>query len=198
MKGFLRISLCLVTLAPSWIAAESILPADIRAGTLVPGSISPDKKHCLLEVFASGTTQSAVIFAPADRTANMGVAPLATVWSTDVPYSKRAIVLWATDSATVALHDSLNKHSTLSIHRVSDGLFASLPVPDLLEAACRKWGINRSDLVSSGQRPLRWNSEDMVVVEVAAKRKTGGKLSTTFQLAVPLAGAVTITPIATE
>jgi hypothetical protein len=186
--------LCLAALAPPWVAAESIRAADIRSGTLVPGSISPDKKHCLLEVFASGTTQSAVIFAPTERTANMGLAPLATVWSTDVPYSKRAIVLWSPDGATIALHDSLNKHSTLSIHRMSGGVFASLAVPDLLEAACSTWGINRGDLVSSGQRPLRWNSKDMIVVEVAAKRKAGSKLSTVLQLVVSPAGAVKIIP----
>lgn len=165
---------------------------NIRNGKLVPGSISPDKKHCLLEVFHSDTTQNSVIFSPLDRSANLGEASLSTVWSTDIPYQKRAVIPWAPDSASVALHDSLEKHSALAIYRRGDYEFAPLAIPDLLEGACRSWGVERGELVSSGQRPLRWDGNEKISVEVTAKRKSGGKLSTKVHLKVPKSGPVEI------
>lgn len=176
------------SLAVSWLAGESITPADILAGKMVPGSVSPDKKHCLLEVFHNGTTRNSVIFSNTDRTANLGRVSLATVWSTDIPYSKRAVILWSPDSTSVALHDSLNKHSAIAIYRLSGSGLASLKIPDLLEQACRHWNIHRTELVSSGQRPLRWNGNDRIAVEVSAKRKSGRKLSTTVHLTLPKDG----------
>lgn len=179
------ILLLLWTLSSNWLAGESVTPADIRAGKLVPGSTSPDKKFFLLEVFHDGTTQNSVIFSNADRTANLGWASLATVWSTDIPYPKRTVIIWSPDSTLVALHDSLNKHSVVAIYRNSDSGFVSLEVPDLLAEACRRWSVARADLVSSGQRPLRWDGNDKVAVEVSAKRKSGKKLTTTVHLIVP-------------
>ena len=184
------IILMLLALSASWLTGESVTPADIRAGKLVPGSTSPDKKLCLLEVFHDGTTQNSVIFSNADRTANLGWASLATVWSTDIPYSKRAVIIWSPDSTLVALHDSLNKHSVVDIYRRSDSGFATLETPDLLVEACRRWSVDRADLVSSGQRPLRWDSDDKIAVEVSAKRKSGKKLTTTFHLFVPKEGPI--------
>ena len=184
------IILMLLAISSSWLAGESVTPADIQAGKLVPGSTSPAKKHCLLEVFHDGTTQNSVIFSNADRTANLGWASLATVWSTDIPYSKRAVIIWSPDSTSVALHDSLNKHSVVAIYRRSDSGFASLETPDLLAEACRRWSVDRGDLVSSGQRPLQWDGNDKIAVEVSAKRKSGKKLTTTVHLIVPKEGPI--------
>lgn len=61
-----RLTVLLLLIFPTWIAAESILPANINSGKLVPNSTSPDKKYCLLEVFHSETTQNSVIFATVD------------------------------------------------------------------------------------------------------------------------------------
>jgi hypothetical protein len=184
------IILMLLAISATWLAGESVTPADIRAGKLVPGSTSQDKKHCLLEVFHDGTTQNSVIFSNADRTANLGWASLATVWSTDIPYSKRAIIIWSPDSTSVALHDSLNKHSVVAIYRRSDSGFASIEAPDLLAEACRRWSVDRTDMVSSGQRPLRWDGNDKIAVEVSAKRKSGKKLTITIHLIVPKEGPI--------
>ncbi|MGL5018295.1 MAG: hypothetical protein ACRDBP_09195 [Luteolibacter sp.] len=184
------IILMLFSLSASRLLSESVTPADIRAGKRVPGSTSPDKKHCLLEVFHDGTTQNSVIFSNADRTGNLGRASLATVWSTDIPYSKRAAILWSPDSTSVALHDSLNKHSVVAIYRHSDSGFASLETPDLLAEACRRWSVDRVDLLSSGQRPLRWDGNEKIAVEVSAKQKSSKKLTTTVHLIVPKEGPI--------
>lgn len=177
-------------LSASWLAGESVTPADIRTGKLVPGSISPDKKYCLLEVFHEGTTRNSVIFSNTGRTANFGRAALATIWSTDIPYSKRAVIKWSPDSASIALHDSLNKHSVLIVYRRSNAGFVSLETPDLLAQACRRWTVDRADLVCSGQRPLRWDANDKIAVEVTAKRKSGKMLTTTLHLIVPKEGPI--------
>jgi hypothetical protein len=189
MKARLMISILLSVLA-SRLAAEGVTSANIHAGKLVPGSISPDKKHCLLEVFHHDTTQNSVVFSPSDRTANLGQASLATVWSTDIPYQKRTVILWSPDSTSVAVHDSLDKNSVLAIYRRGDHEFAPLDMPALLDEACRRWSVDRGELVSSGQRPVRWDANDKISVEVTAKRKTGGKLSTTIQLKIPKDGSV--------
>lgn len=182
----------LLSLVASWLPAESVLPENIRAGKLVPGSMSPDEKHCLLEVFHSDTTQNSVIFSNPERSADLGFAPLSTVWSTDKPYEKRTVILWSPDSTSVALHDSLAKHSAAEIYRLGDHQFAPLAIPDLLEEACRIWDVDRGKLVSSGQRPLRWDGNEKISVEVTAKRKAGGKLSTRVQLKVPKDGPVEV------
>lgn len=181
-----------LSLATTWLAAEGVTPADIRAGKLVPGSNSPDRNYCMLEVFHHGTTQNSVIFSNADHTANLGQAPLATVWSTDIPYPKRAAIIWSPDSTWVAIHDTLNKHSVLSIYGRGKLEFAPLTMPDLLAEACRIWSVDRAELVSSGQRPLRWDANDEITVELTAKRKMGGKLSARIRLNVPKEGLVGI------
>jgi hypothetical protein len=182
----------LLSLFASWLSAESVLPENIRAGKLVPGSISPDKKHCLLEVFHSDTTQNSVIFSNPERSANLGHTSLTTVWSTDISYQKRTVILWSPDSASVAIHDSLSKHSVLSVYRRGDHEFAQLVLPDLLDEACRRWKVDRGELAGSGQRPVRWDGSEKISVEVTAKRKSGGKLSTTVQLKVPKDGAIEV------
>jgi hypothetical protein len=191
MKARFMTSIFLSVLA-SRLAAEGVTSANIHAGKLVPGSISPDKKHCLLEVFHNDTTQNSVIFSPSDRTANLGHASLSTVWSSDIPYKKRTVILWSPDSSSVALHDSLYKHSVLAIYRRGDHEFAPLTLPALLDEACKRWSVDRGELVSSGQRPVRWDANDKISIELTAKRKAGEKLSTIIQLRVPKDGPVEI------
>ncbi len=184
--------LMLLAFIPACLTGESILPVNITNGKLVPGSTSPDKKYCLLEVFHSDTTQNSVIFATLDRAKNLGYAPLSTEWSTDIPYKRRAIILWAPDSSCIALHDSLNKHSAASIYRHSGDGFVSLTLPDLLDEACRYWKVDRAGLASSGQRPLRWDANDALAVEVTGKHRSGRPLSTVIHLKISNEGVVTI------
>jgi hypothetical protein len=184
--------LMLLAFIPACLTGESILPANITNGKLVPGSTSPDNKYCLLEVFHSDTTQNSVIFATVDRAKNLGYAPLSTEWSTDIPFKRRAIILWAPDGSCIALHDSLNKHSAASIYRHSGDEFVSLTLPDLLDEACRYWKVDRAGLASSGQRPLRWDANDALAVEVTGKHRSGRPLSTVLHLKISSEGVVTI------
>ena len=172
--------------------AESVTPANIAEGKLVHGSNSPDGKFCLLEVFHSATTQNSVIFATTDRKQNLGFAPLSTEWATDRPYARRTTIVWAPDSRRIATHDTLAKNSTLKIHRLADHLFQEIPVPDLLAIACQRWKIESSKVVSSGQRPLRWDDEDILRVQISAKIKGGQTLELQLRLHVPKEGNVVV------
>ncbi len=184
--------LLLLIALPTWLPAESIRPENINAGKLVPGSTSPDRKLCLLEVFYGDTTQTSVIFATADRSKSLGAAPITTVWSTDIPYQGRTTIVWSPDSSGVAIHDSLGKHSVLEIRRLEGAQFQTVAVPDLLLAACQRWGISRERVISSGQRPTNWTAAGNITVEVSAKIKGGGLRTIALQLNVPSDGTPTI------
>lgn len=154
--------------------ADQIQPKNIADGKVVPASVSPDKKYCLMEVFWGDTTGTSVIFTTAGRVGNLGLVRMYTEWATDRPYKDRLSIVWSPDSARVAIYDSLHKHSEVSIYRIAGGRFERMPTHDLLVAACGRWGVSRESVVSSGQRPLRWSAEDIVEVEVSAKLKDGG------------------------
>ena len=176
-----------MTLA-QFASAESVTPADIVAGKIIPTSTSPDGKLCLLEVFHDGTTQNSVIFATADRKQNLGYADIITEWSTDRPHKGRTTVVWSPDSTRAAVHDTIAKHSTVSIYRRVGERFERLETHDILAAACAHWGISRERVVSSGQRPLRWPAGDIVTIEVSARLKDGKQLRRSFPIHAPLEG----------
>lgn len=187
-----RILLAFGLLALSPLArAESVTPADIAAGKLVPGSISPDGKICLLEVFHDRTTMNSVIFATADRQQNLGHLGIHTEWSTDRPHKGRTTVLWSPDGTRVAIHDSIPKHSSPEIYRLVEGRIERVPLPDLLPGLCRDWKVAAKSLASSGQLPVRWSGETLTLT-VSAKLEKGGKRTTNRQLTVPATGAAVI------
>lgn len=181
------LALTLITLA-QFASAASVTPADIVAGKLIPASTSPDGKLCLLEVFHDGTTQNSVIFATADRKQNLGYADISTEWSTDRSHRARTTVVWSSDSARAAVHDTIAKHSTVSIYRRVGDRFERLKTHDILAAACAQWGIPRERVVSSGQCPLRWPAGDIVTIEVSARLQDGKHLRRAFPIHAPLEG----------
>jgi len=176
-----------MTLAP-FASADSVTPADIVAGKLIPASPSPDGKLCLLEVFHGGTTGNSVIFATTDRKQNLGSADIATEWSTDRPHKRRTTVVWNPDSTRAAVHDTFSKHSAVSIYRRVGDRFERLETHDILAAACGHWGISRESVISSGQRPMRWSAGDIVTIEVSVRLKDGRQLRRAFPIHAPLEG----------
>ena len=78
------------------------------------------------------------------------------------------------------------------IRRLVGAQFEPVPIPDLLLAACQRWGISRASLASSGQRPTRWTADDTITVQVSAKLKSGGERTTLLLLSAPKDGTPTI------
>jgi hypothetical protein len=90
------------------------------------------------------------------------------------------------------MHDAIAKNSTLSILRAAGDGFEPVTLPDLLQAACQRWGIVSSSIASSGQRPIRWSKDGILEVEVSARLKSGGQRRLTLRLDMPREGAPTI------
>jgi hypothetical protein len=90
------------------------------------------------------------------------------------------------------MHDTIAKHSPLTMLRASGDAFEPVAIPDLLQAACQRLQIPRPSVASSGQRPLRWQSDDTLSVEVTARTRTGGQRKVTLQLHAPRDAAPTI------
>ncbi len=172
----------------SLLRAESVLPKNIQQGKLIPGSISPDRKYCLLEVFHSDTTQNSVIIATTDRKQNLGTADVHTECSTDAPHMGRTTVVWNPDSKRFVVHDAFPKHSNASIHRLTAAGFEQLLSHDILAAACGHFGIKLESISSSGQLPTKWPCGDLVYLEVAVRLKNGQRLRHTFSIHAPLQG----------
>ena len=169
-------------------AEPYLSPSDLPAGQVLPNSTAPNGQFCFIEGFKGPTTGTAIVLASADRQRVLASAELATLFSTDRPYKGRITIVWSPDSTRVAMHDAINKNSTLAILRAAGNTFESVSVPDLLAAACARWGIARTRVATSGQRPLRW-SDDILTVEVSARLKDGGSRTVTLPLHAPVDGA---------
>jgi hypothetical protein len=179
---------CLLALLCVSLRAESIEPRNLVEGKIVPGSVSPDGKFCLLDVDVGDTTAKAVIIATSDRRKNLVQTQVRSERSIVRPQANRVVIQWAHDNKRVAIHDALAKHSVIAIYRLTGAQFEKIEVHDLLQAACAQWGITRDALASSGQRPVRWSTGDIVSVEVSARLKSGQQVRTTFSVHAPLEG----------
>ncbi len=62
-----------------------------------------------------------------------------------------------------------------------------------LEREIRQGVDDRAELVGFDRRPLRWDTNDALAVDVAAKHSNGGPLSTILHLKITNEGVVTIT-----
>ena len=173
-------------------AEPYLSPSDLSRERILPNSTSPNGQLCFIEGFNGPTTATAIVLASTDLRRVLADASLATLYSTDKPYKGRITILWSPDSIRVATHDSINKHSKLTILRTEGDSFTTVPLPDLLHAACQRWGVSREAVTSSGQRPANWTAADTLTVEVSAKLKAGNQRTTTLQLNVPKDGAAAI------
>lgn len=170
-------------IATPGVRAEAILPGNLQQGKQVPSSISPDQKVALFEVFHSETTLTSVVVATVDRTRNLGRIPIPTEWSTDQPFQRRTVLLWSPDSKLLAVHDSLAKHSVLSVHRLTLDAIETIPLPPLLDQACTLLKVDRAQLRSSSQIPARWLDGGVLQVKVSLRLKDGTRRSTSIQVA---------------
>lgn len=180
--------LLLLMCLPVALLAESITARNIAEGKLIPGSTSPDQKFCLLDVQHGDSSGHSTILATTDRKANLGAVLMIVRPAQDPKQLEKLTLVWSADSQRIALHDSSAKHSELQIYRLVDGRFQRLATHDLLAAACGHWGIARSNVVSSGQRPVKWPVGDRLHVEVSGRLQDGKRLRTTFLLHAPLTG----------
>lgn len=163
----------LVLMSALGLKAEGILPENIQQGKQIPSRISPDRKFAMFEVFHSETTQTSVIVATLDRTLNLGRIPVPTEWSTDQPYKGRTVILWSPDSTLVAVHDSLAKHSAVSVHRLTPQALEKVPLPPLLDQACATLKVDRASLRSSSQIPEAWLDDGGLRVKIELRCKDG-------------------------
>lgn len=172
--------------------AESIYPENIAAGKLLPGGEAPDKKLCIIEVFHSDTTQCSVIFSTRDRTANLGEAAIVAAESSGVPHKNRVSIVWGADNKTVATHDALNRNSILSVYRFDGTRFQCLKIPDIMAAACTRWGVPVRNIARSRQRPVRWEKDGTLTIAVTARTNGGGKHELQMSLSIPADGPATV------
>ena len=192
MKGKLIIAFALC--AFSLFAGEPppLSPSDLSKERILPESKSPNGQFCFIEGNVGPTTRTAIVLASTDLQRVFAGADLATRYSTDKPYKGRIVIVWNSASDRVATHDNSAKQSRVSIFRASEGGFATVPVPDLLEAACQAWGVKREAILTSGQRPTKWTAPEVLAVEVAAKVKGGKERTIVLQVEVPESGAAVI------
>jgi len=188
VKTLALLQFCLLAFFSALLVAEPIEQSQLTAGKLLPGSISPDGRFCLLDVNVGDTTATAVIIATTDRTQNLARTKIVSERTILKPQTNRVAILWAPDSRRVALHDSLPKHSSVAIYRLEHDRFEPLEIQDLLNTACGHWGISRDTVVSSGQRPMRWLRSDLVNIEVSARLMNGQRLRSTFPIHAPSEG----------
>ena len=181
--------------ADPWWAKER----GITQGVLVAGSKSPDGKHALFEYFRwdgetadSATTYNGIGLAPVDRSKLLFRIKSRTKWETDKEVTSFLNVRWSPDSSLLATHDSLDKHSKLSIYRISDGRATEFELPDLLALAAKKLGIDPAKATASGQVPQRWREAGVLEVAVRITTAAKGKLTTPLQVHVDPQGKVSV------
>lgn len=168
---------CLTAYAGALLAKEPLGwwagQMGITEGELVNGSKSPDGKYGLFEFnFWAGktpdsaTTATGIGLAPVDRSQLLFVIDSRTKWMTDKKVTSFLTFLWSSDSSMLATHDSGDKHSKVSICRVSDGRVSSLDLPDLLAIACARLGVARTAVSASGQLPEKWLSKEVLLIAI--------------------------------
>jgi len=181
---------CLPGLLAAAVLTERIEPRHLAAGSILENSTSPDGRYCLLDITNGNTTANLVVIATAERTRVLAFTTVCSERDLVRPMTNRVSLLWAPDSKRVAVHDASPKHSAIAIYRLAGEQFEPVEINDLLSAACRKWGVPRDNVISSGQRPVEWlaANTNLVMIEVRAQLKNGGQLRSTFGVHAPLTG----------
>lgn len=203
IRVFLPVPLLILVLAGSLPARDAdpewANQKGITAGTLVPGSVSPDGKHALYEFFnweagtpESANTQTGIGLAPTDRSKLLFRINSRTKWSTDKEVNSFLSTRWNPESTLLATHDSMDKHSKLCIYRLAGGSATELEIPDLLPVAAKKLKIDVAKVASSGQVPLRWKEAGVLEVSVRLTTAAQGKPSTILLVQVDPQGKVTV------
>jgi hypothetical protein len=150
---------------------------NLHRATMIRGSTSPDQNWAIFHVTYRDTTASAFVFGSTNRKTLAGFAPSFHSVSSgrlDHQPTNTFQVVWSQDSAFVAIHDGGERHSKLHLFRVRDEKFARLQVPDLLKAAFPDIQLDRQPQAASGQVPIRWLTNDLLLVSVRlrARNKT--------------------------
>lgn len=157
----------------------------ITKGRLIKGSTSPDGKYALFEYhLIPEDTKTGVGIKPVDRSKLLCDVDSRTKWMTDREVHTFLDFLWNADSSVLATHDSLLRHSRLSLYQLSEGTAKVLDVPDLLGEACKRLGISKAKVSSSGQVPVKWTAAKSLEIKVRLKLKGGRMASTTLRIAI--------------
>lgn len=157
----------------------------ITKGGIVKGSTSPDGRYALIEYhFIPEETKTRIGIKPVDRSRLLCEVDSRTKWMTDREVPTFLDFLWSADSTLLATHDSLVRHSYLSMYQVAQGTAKALAVPDLLVVACKRLGISKSKVASSGQVPVKWTTNKRLNVRVRLKLKSGKAASAVLSVVV--------------
>lgn len=147
----------------SW---ESGLPR----GRLIGGSKSPDGKFVVFRIYRGDTTASAFALATADRQHLLLLLDVtASTGRADKPPNYLTL-LWNTNSTFLALHDSLPKFSRLQVIRVRKDSATQVKLGEVIRStALQRLRISESQISSAGEPPLRWLSENTLLVNARVK-----------------------------
>ena len=152
---------------------------NLPQATLIVGSTSPDRRWAIYHTTYRDTTKPAYLFASTDRRSAAGFAPwLHSIESgrLDRQPTNAVQVIWNRTSELVAIHDSASKHSSLHVYRNQNEKFVPLEGPNLLRAAFPHFSIATDPSASSGQVPLHWATNDLLMVTVRLRRQDGTRV----------------------
>jgi hypothetical protein len=144
----------------------------------IKGFDSPDGKLALFEFNPGDTTFSVTVLASADGNTFYRVLPLPSPNMIDDPSQKKSFsqvvsIRWSPDSKHIAVHDSLNKHSKVSIFRIEEAALKNVSPDNIRTVALKAASLDDSKVKSSGQPPERWISPTLLRIQV--KFSVGGK-----------------------
>jgi len=146
----------------------------------IDGFDSPDGQLALFEFGLEDIARQTVL-ASADGRTFYQLLPLSSPSSVENPARKRTFsqvvtILWSPDSKHLATHDSLARHSEVSVFEVRDAAVADVSPRTVREVALKAAALDEAKVRSSGQKPERWTSA--TVLRVQARFSTGGRVVT--------------------
>ncbi len=163
MKSLVILLLFVTTFIAS--AEFKFTPENLRDGKLVKDSES-SKNVGLFCIHRGETTATAMVLMDKSRSKILGEIPIRSTYSTPRSATEWLEVVWNAEGTAVAIHDSLDRDSKVLIYHIKEnGEFQLVTLPDLRVLNAKRIGIDVSKIKSSGQSPLSWQKERMVMVE---------------------------------
>jgi hypothetical protein len=183
---FLRLTCCLVLLAATKVLGQEWAPT---SGEVIPNSESPDNRFNFLQIFREPITDCTVCISDRGRTKVLSLLQCHTKYGTDKRYRDFLNILWNKSSSAVAVHDSLDKNSHVDVYLFNGKDFEKAKIPDIYRESTEALSVDAASIKSSGQVPLRWISDDELVVEQRLQTKDGIQLrrETKVKLMLPAA-----------
>ena len=181
MKSFISSLLFAMTLVAS--AEFEITQENLSEGNLVKDSES-SKDVGLYCIHRGLTTATAMVLMNRSRSKILADIPIRSTYSSPRPAHEWLDVVWNSEGTAVAIHDTLDKDSKVLVFRVSGGGgFESVSLPDFRVLNAKRIGINIDLIQSSGQEPIKWTKERMVMIEFRYQTKDGKRYQREYGVA---------------